>query len=70
MIYTEDWDNIPTSGWVFYNDPDEVVMELWCDSKIIASAYISDFMEDLGLTYEDFMEDKQMYYDKFIEMFS
>ena len=46
IFYTEDYDNIPEEGVVFYNDCDETVMELWKDGKVIASTYIDDFCED------------------------
>ena len=65
--YTEDYDNIPSQGVVFYNDPDETVMELWKDGRIIVSTYIFDFCNEIGLDLNDFREDKTVVYDKFIE---
>jgi hypothetical protein len=66
IYYTEDYENIPDEGVVFYNDCDETVMELWCDGKVIASTYISDFCEDIGKDCNDFREDKSLIYDIFI----
>ena len=64
--YTEDYENIPQSGLVFYNDPDETVMEMIKDGRVIASTYITDFCEEIGRSPNDFREDKTLIYDLFI----
>ena len=64
--YTEDYENIPTTGVVFYNDPDETVMEMYKDGQLIVSTYIDDYCETIGLDYDTFQEDKTLVYDKFI----
>ena len=61
--YTEDYENIPSQGVVFYNDPDETVMELWKDGEVKSSCYIDDFCEEHGLD----MSDKTYVYDQFIK---
>ena len=67
IYYTEDYDNIPDKGVVFYNDCDETVMELWKDGKVIASTYIDDFCDDMSQDVNDFREDKTLVYDMFIQ---
>ena len=67
VFYTEDYDNIPDEGVVFYNDCDETVMELWEDGKVIVSTYIDEWCEEVGINLHQFREDKTYVYDKFIE---
>ena len=67
IYYTEDYDTIPTQGLVFYNDPDETVMEMMKDGKVIASCWINDFCEEIGRSPNDFREDKTLISDIFID---
>ena len=63
MIYTEDYNTIPTEGWCFYNDEDETVMELYYNGNCVSSQYITDYCDVKGL---EFQEDKCLVYDTFI----
>ena len=67
IYYTEDVDNIPSEGVVFYNDPDETAMEIYKDGRLIVSTFIDDFCEEMGKDYAEFLEDKCLIYDLFID---
>ena len=70
IYYTEDYDEVPEEfeGFIFYNDCDETLMELsTSDGKVIASCYIDDWCESVGIDLHQFREDKTYVYDKFIE---
>ena len=65
--HTDDVDEALQDGLWLYIDPDETVMEINRDGRVVVATFINDYIIEENLNYDDYKNDKCFIYDHFCQ---